>query len=222
LFCNQWVSNEAALFPPNWWEACKDEQLSRLAPTKDVSLYVGVDAAVKPGGDDAAVIACYEQDGRINVAWHKIWHGGKARSEELRLDQSVEPYLLDRAQDYRLVKVGYDPRFMVNVANRLRDAGLNMVEIPQTRPELGPRGQALYNVVQDQRLVYYPDPELEKAAAGAAAREIPQGLHIVKGVGKVDILVALSFPVFDLSDAGEPEKTVYAEPMVVLREEIFK
>jgi len=211
LFCNLWVTNEVAFCPPAWWEGCKDPELRPLAPTKDVSVYVGVDAAVKPGGDDAAVIGLYRDGEKVKVAWYRVWHG-KDRREELRLDESVEPYLRKQAARYRLAKVCYDPRFMVNVAQRLRDEGINMVEVPQTRPELGPRGQRLYSVVQDSALAYYPDSELEAAAAGAMAKEIPQGLHIVKGAGKVDLLVAMSFPILDVADFSPPPVSVYAEP----------
>ena len=208
LFCNLWVSSESAFCPAEWWEACEDPALRPLSPTKDVMLYVGVDAAVKPGGDDAATIALYRDpaDNLVKVAWHKVWRGGKARRRELRLDKTLEPYLEHQHKHFRLAKVSYDPRFMVNVAARLRDKGLPMVEVPQSRLELGPRGQGLYSLVQDGGLRYYSDKgeELKSATAGAVAKDIPQGLHIIKGVGKVDLLVAMSFPILDVVDPSPP------------------
>jgi len=192
LFRNLWVSAESVFCPLDWWEACKDPELTSLRPTKDVACYVGCDAAVKAKGDDVAVIAVYRQGDRVNVGWYKLWKGSE-RKQELRLDQTVEPYLLRQAERYNLRQVYYDPRFMTTVANRLRDKGLPMVEVVQSRPVLGPLGQGLYNLVQDGRLAYYPDGELEQMTAGAMAKEIPQGLHIVKGMGKVDLLVSLSF-----------------------------
>ena len=201
LFRNLWVSAESVFCPTDWWEVCKDTDLKPLPPTQSVPLYVGVDAAVKAHGDDVGVIAVYQQGERVAVAWHKVWRGGKSRNEELRLDQTVEPYLLAQAERYNLKQVCFDPRYMTTVAHRLRDKGLPMVEVTQSRPVLGPLGQGLYNLVQDGRLAYYPHPDLDTLTAGAMAREIPQGLHIKKGAGKVDLLVALSFCAGPAADA---------------------
>jgi hypothetical protein len=195
LFCNEWMSSESVFVPPQWWAACRDPELKPLEPTPAIPLYVGVDVAVKPGGDDAAVIAVYKHKGTglIRTAWHRVWLGGKHRRQELRLGETLEPYLLSQAERYHLAKVFYDPRFMVNTAQRLKDAGLPMEEVTQSRSVLGPLGQQLYALIQGQRLAYYPHEQLEEATAGAVVREIPQGLHIVKGTGKVDLLMALSF-----------------------------
>jgi hypothetical protein len=204
LFCNQWVTNETAFCPPDWWKACRDPGLKPLAPTGEVQVFVGVDAAVKPNGDDAVAIGAYQDDdGRVCVAWYKVW-AGQSRRRELRLDQTIEPYLEKQATRYRIASVHYDPRYFTNVAQRLRDRGLTMIEVTQSRPVLGPLGQNLYNLVQDGRLAYYPDERLENATVGARVKEIPQGLHIVKGTCKVDLLVALSMASWGaLQQAGE-------------------
>jgi len=194
LFKNRWVSSESAFVPAEWWEACLDPELKPLSPTKSIPLFVGVDAAVKANGDDAAAIALYrDKRERVCVAWYRKWTGGKARRQELRLDKTLEPYLERQANLYNIQSIRYDPRFMVNIANRLRDKGLPMVEVVQSLPVLGPLGQGLYSLVQDGKFAYYDDATLKNMAAGAMAKEVSSGLHIKKGTGKVDLLVACSF-----------------------------
>lgn len=188
------VGLDNQFIPEDLWQDCLDPNLKPLEPTKDIELYVGVDCAVSPGGDDTAVIATYQdENNQTCVAWYKQWQG-KVRRKELRIDKTVEPFLLRQHEKYNLVYVGYDPRFFTTTANRLKDKGLPMVKVTQSLPVLGPLGQQLFNLIQDSKLSYYDDPELKAAPNGVVAREVPSGLHIKKSSkGKADLMVALSF-----------------------------
>lgn len=196
--------------PSELWRACLDPNLKPLPPMKEVPLYVGVDAAVGAGGDDAAVIAVYEADhGQICVAWHKIWRGSERRIE-MRIDKTIEPYILAQSRVYNLAFIGYDPRYFTTAGHRLRDEGLPAVKIVQSLPVLGPLGQGLFNLIQDGRLRYYDHPDLTQAAAGAVARDVATGLHIKKSSRlKIDLMVALSFAAGQVTDL-DPAKLEYS------------
>ena len=53
------------------WDACTDQYLKPMMPSRDSQLVVGVDAALK--NDCAAVIAVTYIDGRVVLARHRIW-----------------------------------------------------------------------------------------------------------------------------------------------------
>jgi phage terminase large subunit-like protein len=207
LFRNEWAQSENAFCPVSWWEACLDPELRPLSPNKTIPLSVGVDAACYADGDDMAAIGVYDNEGRVSVAWHKVWRGGKARRERIRLDKTIEPYLLEQAARYNIRIICYDPRFMVNIADRLRDGRLPMCEIVQSLPWLGPIGQNLYSIVQDGRLRYYDHDDVKGMATGAVAKEVASGLHIKKRTGQADLLVALSFACIGLEAAITPMDT---------------
>ena len=147
----------------------------------------------KPGGDDCACIAVYADGDKVRVAWHRVWKG-KGRKRDLRLSETVQPYLLAQKQRYHLSGLYYDPYQCAQLAENLWRAGLRCNEVPQTHQNRGPRDTALYDLAINRRLVLYDDPELRSAASFAAAKELGNGLLFLQksGRGKIDLLVALS------------------------------
>lgn len=194
LYDNMWAQGLNPFIAIEIWEACMDPNSNELPPTKEFSIDVGVDAATKSGGDDAAVIGVYrDRDGKVRVAFYRLWEGGRRRKGEIRIEETVEPYILNCARDYKIRTVYYDPRYMTTCANHLRDKGLRCVEVHQTVPTLGALGSNLHALIRDGRMRYWYDDRLKKMTMGANAKEVPQGIHIIKGKGKCDLLVALSF-----------------------------
>ncbi len=91
--------------------------------------------------------------------------------------------------------VYFDPWQAQFLADELRDAGLQVVEVPQTHATRGPKDTALYDLIADRRLVLYDHPDLKYAAAGANAKELGDGMLFLQkasGRSKIDLLIALA------------------------------
>ena len=177
------------------WEALIDPTHTPLEPgNRRFPVYVGLDIATKPGGDDCALVGVYPHDGKVKVAFHKVWKGGRQRSTPLRLAATVKPYILGLRADYRLAGVWLDPFQALQLAEELRAAGIRCNEVSQTHATRGPKDTELWEMVSNRELVLYDDPELRHAAANANAKELGNGLVFLtkSGRGKIDLLVALS------------------------------
>lgn len=199
LYDNRWAQGLNPFIAVEMWEACMDITSSELAPTKEFPIDIGVDAATKSGGDDAAVIGVYrDKDGNTRVAFYRLWAGGRRRKGEIRIEETVEPYILEMSRLYKVRNVLYDPRYMTTCANHLKDAGIHCTEIPQTSPTLGALGMHLHSLIRDNKIRFWYDETLKKLPLGANAKEVPGGIHIIKGAGKCDLLMALSFACKDM------------------------
>jgi len=189
------------------WEACISSAHSPLRPgDRDRPVYVGLDVAVKPNGDDCALIGVYPEGGRVKVAFHRIWKGGKQRRRDLRLTETVEPYLMAAQRDYRIAGLFFDPHQALTLAERLRRAGMNCRPVEQTHATRGPLDTALHEMAVSGELVLYDHPELRAAATGANAQELGNGLIFLKKAGrqKIDLLVALACCAPQARQMGEP------------------
>lgn len=193
LHMNVRTAGEGSLATEEEWNALIDPGHAPLAPTKSVPLWVGMDGALAAKGDDFAIIAVYSDGPQVRVAWHKLWKGSDRR-QLLKLGRTVLPWLRNQAKQYRIMSIGYDPYQLQRVAEELRGSGITMREVPQSLPELGPRGQAIADMVASRALILYDHPDIRVIHAGVNAREVTQGLHLKKsGRLKVDLMVALSF-----------------------------
>jgi len=179
---------------PELWEALVDPEHKPLERNSPYPVYVGLDLAVKPGGDDAAVVGLYADGAKIRVAFHKVWRGGRHRTEDLRISETVKPALLEAAKRCSVGMVGADPWQSYQLLEDLRRAGLPVMEIPQTHASRGPSDTALYELARNGDLVLYPDDDLVGAAGYASAKELGNGLLFITkaGRGKIDLLIAMS------------------------------
>jgi hypothetical protein len=206
----QFVEGEGNFVEPDAWEALISPSHSPLSPGDIPRVYIGLDIATAPSGDDCALIGVYHQDGLVKVAFHKVWKG-KDRKQRLKLTETVKPYLLRARQDYNLAGVWFDPYQALQLAEDLRKAGIRCVEVPQTHSNRGPKDTALYEMVSNRQLMLYDHPDLRKAAAGASAKELGNGLLFLKkasGRAKIDLLVALS-NVADEARRNEPTVMIF-------------
>ena len=176
------------------WAALVDPDHKPLEPGAEFPLYLGLDIATKPSGDDCALVGVYPDDGQVKVALHKVWYGGKSRRKALHLSETVEPYIKALAQQYHLVGVWFDPFQALQLAENLRRAGIRCVEVSQTHATRGPKDTELYEMAVNGELVLYDDPDLVNAAAYANAKELGNGLLFLTkaGRGKIDTLIALA------------------------------
>jgi len=174
------------------WLAIEDAALAPLLPGRETPLYVGLDLGTK--SDYAAVVGVVPSGPeRARLALHRIWKPTPGQPVSLA---DVRDTLMALHHDYWLAGVFYDPSQAALLAEELRGEHLHMIEVPQSLPELGPRGLKLWEAIRDKKLSTYPSDELRAAAVAAVAKEVPQGLHITKGgsrARKIDPIAALSF-----------------------------
>ena len=211
---NQRTANVGDFVDPAEWEACISKELHPLAAGSKQAVYIGLDLAVAPGGDNCALVGVYEQAGRAVLAFHKVWKGGKFRIKSLSLLDEVAPYIIQLHSTYNVQGVYFDPWQAIALTEHLRKHGIYCQEVTQTHKSRGPKDTALYEMILSRRLVVYDHPDLRSLAGNASAKTLPDGrLFLQKaGRGKIDLLVAIS-NVADLAGDGRAnEITAVADP----------
>jgi phage terminase large subunit-like protein len=88
----------------------------------------------------------------------------------------------------------FDPFQMMATAQRLTRAGLPVEEFAQSSPNLTAASQNLYELIEGQNIVCYPDAQMRLAVSRAVAVETPRGWRISKEKAshKIDVVVALA------------------------------
>jgi phage terminase large subunit-like protein len=199
---NRWTSNEDSLFDIQNWDACIDEQHRPLLPAWDIPLSIGVDASVS--GDSSAVVATYydTDKAKIVLALHRKWQPSKR--EPMDLEETIEKYLLEVWERFRIHVIRYDPYQLHRSAMTLRKKGLPMEEFPQTTGNLTEMGQNLFDLVKHKSIILYPDDDLRRHAQNSMGKETARGWRITKGKAshKVDLIVALAMSALASVETG--------------------
>ena len=198
---NRWVSNESSLFDMEDWDGCVDPEHRPPLSDKKICLYMAADASVKK--DRSAVVSVYRKDNLIQLGPFRTWQPSK--QEPMDLESTMEAYVKELSNSYHVVEVRYDPFQFHRSATTLSQAGVKMIEFPQTVSNLTEAGQALYDSVKHRTLRLYKDDELRKEASFAVGKETPRGMRIVKEKAsqKIDAIVALAMAVLGVSSSGE-------------------
>jgi phage terminase large subunit-like protein len=117
----------------------------------------------------------------------------------------MEAYVKELSNSYHVVEVRYDPFQFHRSATTLSQAGVKMIEFPQTVGNMTEAGQALYDAVKHRTLKLYGDDQLREEARFAVGKETPRGMRIVKEKAshKIDAIVALAMAVLGVSSSGE-------------------
>jgi phage terminase large subunit-like protein len=144
----------------------------------NLSVWAGVDASVKR--DSTAIVAATWDRGakKVRHVWHRIFTPTK--NNPINFEADVEATILDLKHRFRLREVRYDPWQMQASAQRLRQQGVNMVEFPQSMPNLTSASQNLYELIKTQNLVAYSDADLRLAIQRSIAVENARGWRIAR------------------------------------------
>jgi phage terminase large subunit-like protein len=198
---NKWVSNESSFFDMEDWDTCVDPEHRPPLPSKGVRLYVGADASVKK--DRSAVVSVYRKNDFMYLGPMRVWQ--PSPKEPIDLEATMETYIKDLKKIHTVIEVRYDPFQFHRSATTLKQAGVKMVEFPQTESNMTNAGQALYDAVKHQTLKLYKDSELRKEACSAVGKETPRGMRIVKEKAsqKIDAIIALAMAVHGASSELE-------------------
>ena len=135
----------------------------------------------------------WEQEAQlIRLVWHRVFQPNP--DDPLDFEHTIEATLLDLHKRFYVKKVLFDPWQMQASAQRLARAGLAIEEFPQSSPNLTAASQNLYELIQNNNLVVYPDAGMRLAISRAVAIETPRGWRIGKDkqTHKIDIVVALA------------------------------
>lgn len=189
---NRWTSGEDQFIEMVDYDACVDADHSPILDDSGhgYDVIVGVDIGTK--SDTSAVVAVARKDNKIILVRHKKWTPSAA--EPIDIEETVERYLLELSKVFYLKEVRYDPYQFHRSATSLSKVGLNMVEFPQTIPNLTQMGQTLYDLLKGKNIKLYHADDLRQHAANARAEETPRGFRIVKekSSNKIDLFIALA------------------------------
>ena len=187
---NHWASSESSMFDMDKWDARVDSEHRPPLPSKEIRLWVGVDASVKK--DRSAVVSVYRQGDSVLLGPKRFWQPTAA--DPMDLEETMEAYLLELQMGYSLVSVRYDPFQFHRSAITLAKKGLPMQEFPQTTSNLTEIGQNLYDLVEYGNLTLYPCKDMRYEATCSIAKETGRGLRIVKekSTAKIDQIIALA------------------------------
>jgi phage terminase large subunit-like protein len=189
---NRHVTSESAFIELGKWDRIVDPRLGHVVTDPALPMYVGVDASVKH--DQSAVVAVtWDQAGQqVRLVTHRIFQ--PSPDEHLDFESTIEATLLDLNKRFAVRKILFDPFQMMATAQRLTRAGLPVEEFAQSSPNLTAASQNLYELIEGQNIVCYPDAQMRLAVSRAVAVETPRGWRISKEKAshKIDVVVALA------------------------------
>ena len=186
---NQWVNDEEAFLPIEWWTACAGD----VPPIgKYESVVVGIDAAVTH--DCFAIVAVSRVEDTSYVRYAQVWTpptGG-------RIDFSQPEAELRRlAEQYNCIEFAYDPMQLEDMAMRLRREGVGFFRAFSQGVDRNAADKRLYDCIRDRRIRHSGESMLAEHIQNANAEADKEGhkLRIVKRQATgmpIDAAVALS------------------------------
>jgi hypothetical protein len=189
---NEFASSSSQFVDLNKWDRCVDQSLGHLSADLFLPVFVGVDASYKH--DSTAIAAVAFDTGRqvVRLVTHRVFQ--PTSTEPLDFELTIEAYLLDLNRRFQVKEILYDPWQMQSVAQRLLKQNLPIEEFPQSSPNLTAASQNLFDLIESQGLVLYPDEAMRLSISRAIAIETPRGWRIGKDKGshKIDVVVALA------------------------------
>jgi hypothetical protein len=192
---NRFVTNESSFVELAAWDKCVHPQIGHTPSNRGLPIWVGVDASIKR--DSTAIVATtWDQTQQVRLVTHRVFQPNP--DEPLDFEATIERTLRDLRQRFNLRKVLFDPWQMQAVAQRLTKAGLRIEEFPQTPANLTAASQNLFELIQAQNLVAYPDAGMRLAISRAVASETPRGWRITKDKQshKIDVVIALAMAAY--------------------------
>jgi phage terminase large subunit-like protein len=188
---NQFASSSSQFVDLSKWDRCVDPALGHVAVDLFLPVFIGVDASFKHDSTAICVVSFDQSRQQVRLVTHKVFQPTSA--QPLNFELTVEAALLNMARSYQVQKCLFDPWQMQAVAQRLAKQGLPVEEFPQTSPNLTAASQNLFDLIESQGLVMYPDEQMRLAISRAVAIETPRGWRIGKQnqAHRIDLIIAL-------------------------------
>jgi phage terminase large subunit-like protein len=155
---NRFVTDESTFIDVHAWDRCVDPRIGSVPARRSLPIYVGVDASVKH--DSTAIVACtWDRKAHlVRLVFHRVFQ--PSPDEPLDFEQTIEATLKDLHQRFLVRRILYDPFQMQSSAQRLLKHGLRIEEFPQSAANLTLTSQNLYELIQSQGILLYPDPHI--------------------------------------------------------------
>jgi phage terminase large subunit-like protein len=189
---NRFVTTESSFISLAAWDRCVDPNLRPSFGERGLPVYAAVDASTKH--DSTAIVVTHwdKKAQQVRLVFHRIYQ--PSPDQPLDFEGTIERTILDLRKRFLLRKVLFDPWQMQATAQRLTRLGVKVEEFPQSPANLTTASQNLYELIQGQGLVVYPDADLRLAISRAVAIETPRGWRIGKDkqTHKIDIVIALA------------------------------
>jgi phage terminase large subunit-like protein len=192
-FENRFAASERSFIDMAKWDACCDASVPMVDYDKALPVTVGVDIGYKHDSTAIVTTTWEPKLDRVRLVRHKIIQ--PSPDNPLDFESAVEGTLLDLQKRFIVERVLFDPWQMQATAQRLKKAGLQIEEFPQSPGNLTAASQGLFDLISSRRLVMYPDEDTRLAASRAIAKEMPRGCwRIAKDQQnyKIDVVVALA------------------------------
>jgi phage terminase large subunit-like protein len=207
---NQWVSSNLTWLPAGAWDKCEGE----FEVQEDDEIILAFDGSFS--GDASVIVGAVvpKDDEPIKLFLVKAWEKDLALDgDDWRVDTlEVEETILDFCQSHRNVKeIVCDPFRWQRSMQVLDDAGLPIVEFPQSPSRMIKACSTFFDAVMEERIEHDGNPTLARHLDNAVVKMTPAGPHIKKdgraSPRKIDAAVA-SVMAVDRASAGRIEPVV--------------
>ena len=193
---NQFASSSSQFIDLGKWDGNVRPDYSMVNAELFTEAYAAVDASIKH--DATAIVVCtFDKNTQmVRLLRHVVYQ--PSPEQPLDFELTVESYLLDLQRKFMVRAIYYDPYQLAAVMQRLTKQGLPCVEFAQSSPNLTAASQNLFDLIQSQALVLYPDDAMRLAVSRAVAIETPRGWRIGKQnqAFKIDQIVALAMSAY--------------------------
>jgi len=215
LHLNEFVSSISSFVSKEQWQECYSPIVQPITPADGRKMILGVDASTTR--DLTALVGVTRhRDGTTHVVYVKSWKPtkGSLRSGKPTIDLNLVADEILRLHGQKQVSACvYDPFQFHSLAIQLEQAGVKMLEFPQTNARVA-SDTALYDAIIGKTIKHANHPELNEHVANAVAKEGTRGLRLAKEKTsrKIDLVVALSMAAYHLQHVGVPV-AIPAQPM---------
>lgn len=202
---NEWTSSVSRWISMDRWDACKGDDSEAFVDGAEV--WVGIDGGAKRD-TTAVVLVAPGEDGKLHVR-ARVFEPPAEEGRSIDPAQ-VEEFIREVCQSYEVQACLYDPAMFWRSAQMLMEEGYPMIEYPQTHARMCPASQALFDAVQESRLVHNGDRTLRAHADAAVARETGRGWRLDKdkATEHIDAMVALAMAVYEAGQT-QPSPSVF-------------
>jgi phage terminase large subunit-like protein len=193
---NRFTRSDTSFIDLAKWDRCVVPQLGHMVNDRGLSIWVGLDASSKRDSTAIVAVTWDQKCQQVRVVTHRVFQ--PSPEEPLDFEATIERFLLDLNSRFSLRQVLFDPWQLLAPAQRLTRAGLRMEEFPQTPANLTAASQNLYELIDGQNLVVYPDEGIRLAISRTVAANTTRGWRITKEkqAHKIDVVVALAMAAY--------------------------
>jgi phage terminase large subunit-like protein len=152
---NEFASSSSQFVDLNKWDRCVHRDIGHVHADLFREVFVGCDASVKHDSSAIVVVSFDRSTQMVRLLTHKIYQ--PSPDKPLDFELTIESYLLELKRSFQVRAVLFDPYQMQSTAQRLIKAGVPCEEFAQSSPNLTAASQNLFELIDSQALIVYPD-----------------------------------------------------------------